>query len=361
MQEGERLLVDALLNPDAPSRLRPPVSDGNDLDPGDSRRVSDGTVCRGSLLTQFFAACILLAAHGLAAQASAPSAALPAAAAPADSTATPPTAADAQPPAWDAATIKPSAPDQRGSMINFTPDGIKITNVPLQIILRESFGVEDDHIFGWPSWTKNTMLDIQAKVAPEDAPKLKALSIDQRKEMLISLFEDRCGLKFHHDTRELSVYELVVAKGGSKLTASKPDPPKEDPPGPGPEPGPGEAPRPAPGRRMLMMTGRGHIESVGTGMSGLAHILSGQLGRAVVDKTGLTGNFDYKLDWTPDDAIAATTKGGDPGPGANASTSDSVGPSLFTAVQEQLGLKLEAVKTQGDVIVIDQIEQPSAN
>ncbi len=310
-------------------------------------------------MPQFFAACVFLAVHGLAAQASATA---PATQAPAGSPGAPQASTVAtQPPAWDAATIKPSAPDQRGSMINFTPDGIRITNVPLEMVLRESFGVEDDQIIGWPSWTKTTMLDVQAKVAPEDAPKLKALSIDQRKAMLISLFEDRCGLKFHHETRELSVYELVVAKSGSKLTASKPDPPKEDPPGPAPELVPGEPPRPAPGRRMLMMTGRGHIESVGTGMSSLAHILSGQLGRAVVDKTGLTGNFDYKLDWTPDDATAAMTKGGDPAPGDNANASDSVGPSLFTAVQEQLGLKLEAVKTPTDVIVIDQIEQPSAN
>jgi uncharacterized protein (TIGR03435 family) len=324
--------------------------------------VDQVTVRHWNWMTQTVAACIFLVAHGLAAQASAPTPAPPAAAAPASSTpklqASP---ADTQPPAWDAATIKPSAPDQRGSMINFTPDGIRITNVSLQIVLRESFGVEDDQILGWPSWTKTTMLDIQAKVAPEDAPKLKALSIEQRKEMLISLFEDRCGLKFHHETRELPVYELVVAKSGSKLTASKPDPPHAQitDPGPGPGPAPGTAPEPAPGRRMLMMTGRSHIESVGTGMQGLAHLLSGQLGRAVVDKTGLTGNFDYKLDWTPDDASAAMTKGGDPSPSDNAS--ENGGPSLFTALQEQLGLKLEAMKTQADVIVIDQIEQPSAN
>ena len=92
-----------------------------------------------------------------------------------------------------------------------------------------------------------------------------------------------------------------------------------------------------------------------------SHSLSGQLGRAVVDKTGLTGDFDYKLDWTPDDASPAMTKGGDPASGENANAADSVGPSLFTAVEEQLGLKLESVKTQADVIVIDQIEQPTAN
>jgi uncharacterized protein (TIGR03435 family) len=176
--------------------------------------------------------------------------------------------------------------------------------------------------------------------------------------MLISLFEERCGLKFHHETRELPVYELVVARGGVKMQASKPDPPQAQ----APELGAGPGPRPdSPGRRMLMMRGRGHIESVGTGTGSLAHLLSGQLGRTVVDKTALTDNFDYKLDWTPDDAVVVMNKGGDPPPGDSAPTTESVGPSLFTAIQEQLGLKLEAVKTEADVIVIDQIEEPTAN
>jgi uncharacterized protein (TIGR03435 family) len=311
-------------------------------------------------LTGFVAASIFLVASGAAAQASAISLQSQAAAASSGSTPAPKASATTtQPLAWDAATIKPSAPDQRGSMINFTQDGIRIINVPLQVILREAFGVEDDHIFGWPSWTKTTMLDVEAKVAPDDAAKLKALSTDQRKEMLVQLFEDRCNLKLHHETRELSVYELVVAKSGVKMQASKPDPPKAQTPDPAADPVPGAAP--APSRHMLMMHGRGHIESVGTGMPSLAHILSGMLGRTVVDKTGLTGNFDYKLDWTPDEGALAMTKSGDPAPNDTASALENSGPSLFTAVQEQLGLKLDAVKTQADVIVIDQIEPPTAN
>jgi bla regulator protein blaR1 len=112
---------------------------------------------------------------------------------------------------------------------------------------------------------------------------------------------------------------------------------------------------------MLMMRGRGHIESVGTGMSGLVRLLSGQLGRTVVDKTGLTGDFDYKLDWTPDDTASAMTKSSNPGPGDNTTSQDAAGPSLFTALEEQLGLKLESTKGPVDVIVIDQLEQPTAN
>ncbi len=260
-------------------------------------------------------------------------------------------------PAWDVSTVKPSSPDARGSMIQLTPDGIKITNVPLLTVVREAFDVQDDHLLGGPSWAKAAMFDIEGKVAPEDAPKLKGMKVAQRREMWVSLLEERFGLKFHHETRDLPVYELVVAKGGPKMQASKPDDPSDV--GPVPSAGAGQDPRPA--RHMLMMRGRGHIESQGTGMDGLARVLSGQLGRTVVDKTGLQGNFDYKLDWTPDDAVAAMTKGGDPVASQSAAAPDTAGPSLFTAVQEQLGLKLEATKGPADVIVIDRIEQPTEN
>ena len=166
------------------------------------------------------AACLLFAACGAVCQTAVTAPSPQSTTGSAGSTSDPQASAvGAQPPAWDAATIKPSKADARGSMIQFTPDGIRISNVPLQMILRESFGVEDEQISGWPSWTKTTMLDVEAKVAPEDAPKLKAMKIDQRKQMLVQLFEDRCNLKFHHETRELSVYQLVVGKDGVKMVS----------------------------------------------------------------------------------------------------------------------------------------------
>jgi uncharacterized protein (TIGR03435 family) len=238
-------------------------------------------------------------------------------------------------------------------MIQITPDGIKITNVPLWTVVREAFRVQDDRLIGGPSWSKTSMFDIEAKVAPEDAAKVDALKPAQRWQMVVALLEGRFGLKYHHETRDLPMYELVVAKGGVKMQASKPNVDAGD----APPAALGQPPKP--GNHMLMMHGRGHIESVGTGMSSLAGILSGQLGRTVVDKTGLTGNFDYKLDWTPDNAVLAMTKSGDPAPGDNAS--DSGGPSLFTALEEQLGLKLESSKGPVDVVVIDALEQPTAN
>jgi len=255
-------------------------------------------------------------------------------------------------PAWDVSTVKPGSPDARGSIFSITPDGMKITNMPLWMIVREAFGVENDRLFGGPSWSKTSLFDIEAKVSPDDGPKLKTLTTEQRRQMMVALLEERFGLKFHHETRDLPMYELVVAKGGVKMQASKPDPQ-------GPDPGPGQVPSPE--RHMLMMHGRGHIESVGTGMSGLVRHLSGQLGRTVVDKTGLTGDFDFKLDWTPDDTASAMTKANNPSPGDSTTSQDTAGPSLFTALEEQLGLKLESTKGPVDVIVIDQLEQPTAN
>lgn len=237
-------------------------------------------------------------------------------------------------------------------MFQITSDGMKITNVPLWMMVREAFGLENDRLFGGPSWAKTTAFDVEAKVSPEDALKLKALKMEERRQMMVSLLEERFGLKYHHETRDLPMYELVVAKGGGKMQASKPDPE-------GPDNGPG--PEPSPGRHMLMMRGRGHIESVGSATSGLVRLLSAQLGRTVVDKTGLTGDFDYKLDWTPDDTLPQMTRSGNPAPGDSAASPDTGGPSLFTALEEQLGLKLESTKGPVDVIVIDQLNPPTAN
>jgi uncharacterized protein (TIGR03435 family) len=254
-------------------------------------------------------------------------------------------ASPAQPPAFEVSVVNPSKSDQGNSMLMFTPDGIKITNVPLHMILREALGTEDDRIFGEPGWVKSDKFDIEAKVAAEDVPKLKGLSLDEHRYMLVPLLEERFGLKFHHETRDLPVYDLVIAKGGVKMTPSKPDDPQGH------------------GRHMLMSGGKGKLEAQGIPTSALAHLLAGQLGRTVVDKTGLTANYDYTLEWTPDDEAPAMARSADGGSSASGNNPPPAapGPSLFTAIQEQLGLKLEAAKGPADVIVIDHIEQPSPN
>jgi uncharacterized protein (TIGR03435 family) len=301
--------------------------------------------CRWAAAALLLTGGVLSQAGAAAQQAASPPASLPPM--PLADTA-PASAASVALPPWDVSTVKPASPDARGSMFGFTPDGIRITNVPLWTAVREAFGLNDDRLFGGPAWAKTSMFDVEAKVAPEDAPKLKEMKIEQRRAMMVSLLEERFGLKYHHETRELPMYELVVAKCGVKMQASKPDPPAAD----------GGELR---GNHSLFMHGRGHLESTGMGMPGLVRVLSGQLGRTVVDKTGLPGNYDYKLDWTPDDTASQMMKGGNPAAGDNAAPPDAAGPTLFTALEEQLGLKLEATKGPVDVIVIDELQQPTAN
>lgn len=268
-------------------------------------------------------------------------------------------------PKFEVATIKPTKEDEGRTMMMFTPDGISIHGVPMKMLLRESFGVEDDRILGEPSWVKNRF-DIEAKVDADDAPKLKDLKIDQRRAMMLPLLEDRFNLKYHHETRDLPIYALVVAKGGVKMKETAPDPPvKNDDTKPDALPKADPANSNGPprlGRHSLMMNDRGRLESTGTNTTMLVHILSSQLGRTVIDKTALTGNYDYTLQWTPDDAgMPMGTGGGDAGPGKGEVSPDAGGPSLFTALEEQLGLKLEAIKSTVDVIVIDHIDLPTEN
>jgi bla regulator protein blaR1 len=254
-----------------------------------------------------------------------------------------PAASPVAPPPFEVATIKASKPDPERSMLMFTEDGISVAGFQLDKLMREAFNTEDDHIIGEPSWVKSSKFDIEAKVAPEDAPKLKGMPFAQRKAMLLELLVDRFGLKYHHETRELPLYELVVAKGGLKMQLAKAQDPENT-------------------RHMMMFGGPGKIESTAMKVTALTHTLSGQLGRTVVDKTGLTGEYDFTLTWTPDEPQPGMSQSNDGPPAANPDAGNNpTGPSLFTALEEQLGLKLESSKGPEEVIVIDHIEQPSAN
>lgn len=260
-------------------------------------------------------------------------------------------------PAFEVATIKPASSSGDGrQMMMFTPDGLSIKGVPMQMILREAFRTEDDHVLNAPTWVKSNRYDIEAKVSAEDAPKLKDLKMEERQQMLLPLLVERFNLKYHHETRELTSYSLVVAKSGVKMKEHPPDPAAKA----ALKDGDADAPKGPPRGSMLRMMGPGRVESENTSVKFLAHILSQQLGKSVVDRTGLTGNYDYTLQWTPDDApMQAAGAGGPPGHDENAPQAG--GPSLFTAVEEQLGLKIESTKGPVDVIVIDHLDLPSAN
>ncbi len=228
---------------------------------------------------------------------------------------------------------------------------MRVSNAPIRMLITFAYDIRDFQLAGGPSWMNTERYDILAKsdrsdnsdntpVDPRkmnDAQRMK-LQEDMRQKVR-ALLADRFELTIHREDREGPVYALVPAKGGSKLK-----PVQESESGPV-------------GLRM----GRGQLTGMAAQIPMLTNILSGQLGRPVVDKTGLTGKYDFKLEWTPDQgpagAPADPSKGGEPAP----VSTDPDGPSLFTAIQEQLGLRLESQKGPVETIVVDRIEKPSQN
>lgn len=277
-------------------------------------------------------------------------------------------------PKYEVATVKPASESDGRHLMMMTPGGTTLKGIPLQMVMQQAFGIEEDRIIGAPGWVKSNRYDIEAKVAPEDAPKMEKLKAEQRRQMLLPVLVERFNLKYHVEQRELPTYALVIVKGGPKLTESKPDEagphefpdPKAGPAAPGHEPpgnagptGPGKDPM---GRRGMVSIGPGRIDAHGGGMEFLAHSLSFNVGRTVLDETGLKGRYDFTLQWTPDQGMMPTGgPGGEGGPAHGDVAADAGGPSLFTALEEQLGLKLESQKRKVDVIVIDHIDAPSEN
>jgi len=261
---------------------------------------------------------------------------------------------------YEVVSIKPN---KSGSLIpggRQMDDGINVTNFPLQFLIQGAFGVSNDRIVGLPGWVSSDRFDINAKMNPEVADALKKLSADDRKEaqqhMLQALFADRCKLTFHRETKELPTYTLVLGKNGPKFKESKP--------GETPEGGI-KVPDGKGGTGSITVGEKGAITFRGLPLNFIVQILSMQLGRTVVDKTGLTGKYDFSWQFTPS-ASQVRAFGGTPAEGgANGVSSgipaDPDGTDLFTAVQEQLGLKLESGKGPVEIIVIDHIEKPSDN
>jgi uncharacterized protein (TIGR03435 family) len=262
-------------------------------------------------------------------------------------------------PRYEVASIKPGTSEAGPALFRFTPDGISIQGLPPESLLQQAFGIERDRIIGAPSWVQSKRFDIEAKVAPEDAPSLEKLKTEERQAMLLPLLVERFNLKYHHETRELQSYALVIAKGGPKLVERKDLPPPEQAAAPNLSGGPQNSDY-EPGR---MMMHPGHIEAQGTPIDMLIHPLAVYLGRSVVDKTSLTGRYDFTLQWTPDNAPPPMLggPGGSGGPAHAEAAGDAPSVSLITAIQEQLGLKLESEKDSVDVIVIDHIDPPTPN
>lgn len=244
-------------------------------------------------------------------------------------------------PQYEVISVKPSK--DRGTRVQFTPDGMRGTAVSTEFLLFEGFGgINKNQVIGEPSWATDDGFDIEAKVAAADLPTLAKMTFEQRRTMFQEILIDRFKLVTHHETRQLPIYLLTVGKNGPKLKESTPDDPASATP-----------------RRKGMMFSRGKVTATGGTISMFITPLSRQLGRPIVDKTGLTGKYDFTLEWTPEGPAAAPPPAA--GSPSAAPSPDQSGPDIFTAIQEQMGLKLESTKGPVDVIIIDHIEKPSEN
>jgi uncharacterized protein (TIGR03435 family) len=243
-----------------------------------------------------------------------------------------PMAADANP-AFDVATIKPARPDGHGKGFGIDGRTIRTFNTSLTDLIVYAYDVQKKQIVNGPEWIDNDRYEITGVPDVEGAPNNR-----QVRTMIQKLLADRFQLKFHHDTRELSVYILSVAKGGPKnLTKSDS---KDD--------GFSVPIRPVPGGFTMPIRNALMTDFTGFALQGAV------LDRPVLDHTGITGRYDFTLTWAP---LGTEFEGTLPPP----APTDNPPPGLFTAMQEQLGLVLTPTKAPADVMVIDKAEKPSAN
>ena len=256
---------------------------------------------------------------------------------------------------FETASIKPhqSTGALQMSKLLYTPNGLSATNVSLLTLIRDVYRVQESQISGAPDWITSEKYDVEAKMDQSVAAELHKLdplqSLPQRQQMLQALLADRFKLALHRETKELPVYALVIAENGPKLQEAKPG---------DTYPNGIKGPDGRPGGPRNMRMGRGMMAGQALPMADIVRALSDQLSRTVLDKTGLTGRYDLTLQWTPDDSQL---------PMFNESESHTAtqpapsGPSIFTAIQEQLGLELKSQDSPVETLVIDHVEKPSEN
>lgn len=223
---------------------------------------------------------------------------------------------------FEVASIKPSAPDVQGLYVPARPaDGLRMTGATLKNLIGYAYNVREFLIFGGPAWVNSDRFDVNARAGASSENSSTRSSGRQMLERLQSLLADRFQLAIHRESKEQSVYVLVVAKNGPNVHEAKPD------------------------TRTFIRRWRSSITGQGVRINMLVLNLSNTLEHPILDRTGLTGKYDFKLEW-------ADTAEAPP---------DLNGPSLFTALQEQLGLRLESQKAPVETLVIDHAERPSDN
>ena len=227
-------------------------------------------------------------------------------------------------PDWEAVTVKPGDPDNKSDVMTTRGRHIVIQNKTLEAMLRLAYGVQSNQIVGAPEWTRTDRFDVDGVPDVDGQPNMKQYQV-----LVQKVLTERFGLKSHREQqRRCRCSALAAAKDGPKMEPSKGDP------------------NGLPDNEGMGGNGRQIRKYTNVSMSDLALMLQLHVDRPVVDQTGVKGRYDFRLQWTVDEAQAADL---------------DAPPGLFTAIQEQIGLKLEPAKAPVDVLVIDHVEKPSPN
>ena len=238
---------------------------------------------------------------------------------------------------FEVASIRPHPAGDTSSRLGLVPGGVNGTNVTLLQLIRTAYQIDEFQLVGAPGWVSDERWDVMARnssLIPDDPNTIpvtqRAILQPQLEEMLRSLLADRFQLVARRESRQQSVYFLIVGNRGHKLSQTT------------------DASNSV---STNANNGRNLATFSGSSMGRLAQQISRRVGTPVIDRTGLSGTYDFKLEWT--------SELGEPGAAAN--PADSSAPSIFTAVQEQLGLRLESGKGLADVLVVERAARPSEN
>jgi bla regulator protein blaR1 len=234
---------------------------------------------------------------------------------------------------FDVVSVKPSAPDEHNSFMfqRLAGGTVRMVGVPIRMLIMQAYDVEAFQISGGPDWIRTDRWDILAKVEGVEG----RLTRVQENTMLQALMVDRFQLRVHSETKEMPVYALVAEKNKSKL-------------------------KPPTGTEQSVRSGNGSFKVTKGRIAVLTTMLSMGLGRVVIDKTDLNGEYDFALEWTPDPGEGGPESIGLP-PEAPRPHMETNGASIFTALQEQLGLRLVSQKGPVEMVVIDSVQRPTAN
>jgi uncharacterized protein (TIGR03435 family) len=234
-------------------------------------------------------------------------------------------------PEYDVATVKVNDTGSSSSRLSVTDDLLRATNVQLWSLLEAAYDIRHNQIDGLPHWAQVEHYDITAKVVEMSPQQLRGLSRDQREVMLQHLLAQRFDLRTHVETRTLPLLKLIVTKEGIKFTEwQKPSDDQDQ-------------------KKGSMYTNNEELTATGVPMASLVRFLSSTTQMPVVDETGLKGTYDFHLKWQREEE------------GQTSGLHDQGLPTIYAALPEQLGLKLESGKGPVNVLVVDHIEQPIGN